>query len=69
MQAGNLTNFFKVKPGELRRWYIVNPGPNGYIAFHFIAGMMDVRDGSVRGIMVRLTGRAKLGLYRPALLP
>ena len=49
MQAGNLTNFFKVKPGELTRWYIVNPGPNGYIAFHFIAGQMDVRDGSVRG--------------------
>ncbi|MEW5840506.1 MAG: multicopper oxidase domain-containing protein [Thermoproteota archaeon] len=40
---------FKVKPGELTRWYIVNPGPNGYVAFHFIAGMMDVRDGSVRG--------------------
>ena len=49
MNAGNLTNFFKVKPGELTRWYIVNPGPNGYIAFHFIAGMMDVRDGSIRG--------------------
>jgi nitrite reductase (NO-forming) len=40
---------FKVKPGELTRWYIVNPGPNDYVAFHFIAGMMDVRDGSVRG--------------------
>jgi nitrite reductase (NO-forming) len=49
MEAGDLTNFFKVKPGELTRWYIVNPGPNGYIAFHFISGMMDVRDGSVRG--------------------
>ncbi|WP_415282973.1 multicopper oxidase domain-containing protein [Candidatus Nitrososphaera sp. FF02] len=49
MQAGNLENFFLVKPGELTRWYIVNPGPNDYVAFHFIAGMMDVRDGSVRG--------------------
>jgi nitrite reductase (NO-forming) len=49
MEAGDLTNFFKVKPGELTRWYIVNPGPNGYVAFHFISGMMDVRDGSVRG--------------------
>ena len=49
MNAGNLTNFFKVKPGELTRWYIVNPGPNGYVAFHFISGMIDVKDGSVRG--------------------
>jgi nitrite reductase (NO-forming) len=40
---------FKVKPGELTRWYIVNPGPNGYVAFHFINGMIDVRDGNVRG--------------------
>ena len=40
---------FMVKPGELTRWYIVNPGPNGYIAFHFINGMIDVRDGNVRG--------------------
>jgi nitrite reductase (NO-forming) len=39
---------FKVKPGEQTRWYIVNPGPNGYVAFHFIAGQMDVRDGSIK---------------------
>ncbi len=38
---------FKVKPGELTRWYIVNPGPNEYVAFHFIAGMIDVHDGSI----------------------
>jgi nitrite reductase (NO-forming) len=37
-----------VKPGEPTRWYIVNAGPNDYVAFHFIAGMLDVRDGSVR---------------------
>jgi nitrite reductase (NO-forming) len=36
---------FKVKPGELTRWYILNPGPNGGVAFHFIAGQMSVRDG------------------------
>lgn len=47
--AGNTTNIFNFKPSELTRWYIVNPGPNGYVAFHFISGMMDVRDGSVRG--------------------
>jgi len=36
---------FKVKPGELTRWYVTNPGPNGGIAFHFISGQIDVRDG------------------------
>lgn len=40
---------FQVKPGELTRWYIVNAGPNDGVAFHFISGMIDVRDGSVRG--------------------
>ena len=39
---------FKVTPGEQTRWYIVNPGPNGYVAFHFISGQMDVRDGSIK---------------------
>jgi nitrite reductase (NO-forming) len=38
---------FKVKPGEQTRWYIVNGGPNDYVAFHFISGMIDVRDGSI----------------------
>ena len=38
---------FKVKPGELTRWYIVNPGPDSYVAFHFIAGQIDVKDGSI----------------------
>jgi nitrite reductase (NO-forming) len=49
LAAGDLSNFLKVKPGELTRWYIVNPGPNGYVAFHFIAGQMDTRDGSIMG--------------------
>lgn len=40
---------FKVKPGELTRWYIVSPGPNDGVAFHFIAGQISVRDGSVNG--------------------
>ena len=37
---------FKVKPDELTRWYIVNAGPNDGVSFHFISGMIDVRDGS-----------------------
>jgi nitrite reductase (NO-forming) len=36
---------FEVKPNELTRWYIVNPGPNDDVAFHFISGMIDVYDG------------------------
>jgi plastocyanin len=36
---------FKVKPGELTRWYVNNPGPNGGVAFHFISGQITVRDG------------------------
>src|ERR671938_475381 len=40
---------FKVKPGELTRWYIVNAGPNDFVSFHFIGGIITVRDGSVGG--------------------
>ena len=36
-----------VKPGEQTRWYIVNGGPNQFLAFHFISGQLDVRDGYV----------------------
>jgi nitrite reductase (NO-forming) len=39
---------FQVQPGELTRWYIVNAGPNDYVAFHFISGMIDVKDGSIK---------------------
>ncbi len=31
---------FKVKPGELTRWYIVNAGPRGYLSFNFASGMI-----------------------------
>jgi nitrite reductase (NO-forming) len=40
---------FKVKPGEPTRWYIVNGGPNDWVSFHFIGGIITVRDGSVNG--------------------
>jgi len=32
--------------GENTRWYITNPGPNNALAWHFIGGQMDIRDGS-----------------------
>ena len=37
---------FKVKPDELTRWYILSPGPNSGVSFHFISGQMTVRDGT-----------------------
>jgi nitrite reductase (NO-forming) len=40
---------FKVKPGELTRWYILNPGPNQGTSFHFISGAITVRDGTNPG--------------------
>jgi nitrite reductase (NO-forming) len=48
MGDGNMTNFLKVKPGELTRWYILAPGPNDGVAFHFISGQIDVKDGSIK---------------------
>ncbi|HVX02160.1 MAG TPA: multicopper oxidase domain-containing protein, partial [Nitrososphaera sp.] len=39
----------KVKPGELTRWYVFAPGPNEGVSFHFIAGQLDVKDGSFHG--------------------
>ena len=40
---------FKVKPGEPTRWFIFDAGPNNGLAFHFIGGIITVRDGSVGG--------------------
>jgi nitrite reductase (NO-forming) len=39
---------FQVQPGELTRWYIVNAGPSDDVAFHFISGIINVHDGSVK---------------------
>jgi nitrite reductase (NO-forming) len=39
---------FKVKPGELTRWYMLNPGPNDGVSFHFINGQIDVHDGFIK---------------------
>ena len=32
---------FKVKPGELTRWYIVNAGPRGHLSFNIVGGIID----------------------------
>lgn len=38
---------FNVTAGELTRWYIINAGPRGYLAFNFGAGTIDVKDALV----------------------
>ena len=39
---------FKVKPGELTRWYIVNAGPNDGSIISLIGGITIVNDGSIK---------------------
>src|SRR5919106_5744310 len=47
LELNSNATVFKVKPRDPTRWYITNPGPNDGVAFHFISGQLDVRDGSV----------------------
>jgi nitrite reductase (NO-forming) len=49
LELNKEAEIFQVTPGELTRWYIVNPGPNDGVSFHFISGMLNVRDGSNAG--------------------
>jgi len=46
---------FKVKPGELTRWYIFDGGPNDGVAFHFIGGYQSAKFGFVNGTQRLLT--------------
>ena len=46
LELNKNAELFKVKPGELTRWYIINAGPNDGVSFHFIGGMLSVRDGT-----------------------
>jgi nitrite reductase (NO-forming) len=49
LQLNPNAEVFKVKPGELTRWFIFDGGPNDGVAFHFIGGIITVRDSSVDG--------------------
>ncbi|HEU4445074.1 MAG TPA: multicopper oxidase domain-containing protein [Nitrososphaeraceae archaeon] len=40
MILNNNAEVFKVKPGELTRWYIVNAGPRGHLSFNIVGGML-----------------------------
>ena len=46
LELNKNASVFKVKPGELTRWYVVDAGPNDGVSFHIISGMITVRDGS-----------------------
>jgi nitrite reductase (NO-forming) len=46
---------FKVKPGELTRWYIFNAGANDGVAFHFIGGYQSAKFGFVNGTTQQMT--------------
>ncbi len=46
---------FKVKPGELTRWYIFNAGPNDGVSFHFIGGYQSAKYGYANGTQQLLT--------------
>jgi nitrite reductase (NO-forming) len=46
LELNKNAELFKVKPGELTRWYIINAGPNDGVSFHFISGMITVKDGT-----------------------
>jgi nitrite reductase (NO-forming) len=45
IQLNNDAEQFEVEAGELTRWYIVNAGPRGHLAFNFGAGIIDSVDG------------------------
>jgi nitrite reductase (NO-forming) len=46
LELNKNAELFKVKPGELTRWYVINAGPNDGVSFHFISGMITVKDGT-----------------------
>ena len=41
-----IQKYSKSNQDELTRWYILSPGPNAGVSFHFISGQMTVRDGT-----------------------
>ena len=47
LQINKNAEIFKVKPGELTRWYIFDAGPNDNVGFRLVGGIMSVRDGSI----------------------
>lgn len=37
---------FEVEPGELTRWYVINAGPRGNVAFNFAGGLINEKPGN-----------------------
>lgn len=56
---------FKVKPGELTRWYVVNAGPRNYLAFNFAGGL--INNNSITS--QNHTGWLESKIYETAIAP
>ena len=41
VQLNMNAQILKVKPGELTRWYVINAGPRGNVAFNFAGGLIN----------------------------
>jgi nitrite reductase (NO-forming) len=41
IQLNMNAQIFNVKPGELTRWYVINAGPRGDVAFNFAGGLIN----------------------------
>lgn len=44
MELNRSAEQFEVAAGELTRWYVVNAGPRGHVAFNFGARILDPLD-------------------------
>ncbi len=41
IQLNTNAQIFNVRPGELTRWYVINAGPRGNVAFNFAGGLIN----------------------------
>jgi nitrite reductase (NO-forming) len=46
IQLNMNAQILKVTPGELTRWYVINAGPRGYVAFNFAGGLINANSVS-----------------------
>ncbi|HEY7108224.1 MAG TPA: multicopper oxidase domain-containing protein [Nitrososphaeraceae archaeon] len=56
---------FKVKTGELTRWYVVNAGPRDYLAFNFAGGLINNNLATGKN----LTGSSASKIYETIIAP
>jgi nitrite reductase (NO-forming) len=46
IQLNMNAQILEVTPGELTRWYVINAGPRGYVAFNFAGGLINENSGT-----------------------